>query len=209
MNFGKSSRRSWRIDWGVTALGMLLLASGCRSINGTISPAQGPETPVSLQPPTAGSPTLAEWVSIAFGAVGDAGTEARVSAGTQGNESDFFMEVVGRLARETRDVGPVVRWAARNWVMRDDTAAAKVVTEVWARECCLRRSFVVEALDGVLSGMDGTESGGDIPVVDASTALKLAELSEHADAGVARAARALGRRFSMGIAPDDATSGRP
>ena len=209
MGFAEQDRLFYGMLARLLTLTLVLPGNGCGSINGRVPTQPGGGNMASVTAPPLGTPTVAEWASIAFGGMDEAGTQARVSAGTRGIESAFFMEVFGRLARETRDVGPVVRMAARNWVLRDKTAAAKVVSEVWARECCLRRSFLVEALEGVRLGMDGARPGIGGSVEDASTALKLAELSEHPDDGVARAARVLESRFSMGAAPDDAANGKP
>lgn len=176
---------------------LLGLASGCASGPADRASAGASSRSGAVAPVASTAPTVAEWATLALERIGDASTEARVRAGIRENERAFFMEVLGRLARETRDVGPVVHLAARSWVSREGvSAAAAIVSEVWSRECCLRRSFLVAALDGVWVGMGGTETAKLARVVDASTALKLQELAEHPDAGVARAARTLGSRFA-------------
>ncbi len=72
--------------------------------------------------------------------------------------------------------------------------AAVVVRELWARECCMRRSFLAAGLWGVV---DGLEARSAMTVQDAGTAISLGELADHADPDVAKAAGKARRYFTV------------
>lgn len=130
--------------------------------------------------------TLEEWVDWAFDRVGEEHGQEEVLAGVQGRERAFFEEVLGRAAKEGRDVGVAVRSAALGLVLAEGTGgAAVVVREVWARACCMRRSFLAAGLEGMAEGLALLDSA---PVVDGASAGALLELSSNADPLVADAA---------------------
>ncbi len=130
--------------------------------------------------------TVEEWVDWAFDRVGEEHGQEEVLAGVQGRERAFFEEVLGRAAKEGRDVGVAVRSAALGLVLAEGTeGAAVVVREVWARACCMRRSFLAAGLEGMAEGLALVDSA---PVVDGASAAALLELSSNIDPMVAGAA---------------------
>ncbi len=138
---------------------------------------------------------IAEWVALAFEAVDDASVQAIIAMAVLGHERAFFMEVLARAANETRDVGAAVRGAAAGLAWAGGTAEASIgVREIWARECCMRRSFLAEGLLGLVDGLEGR---GAVSVQETATALSLGELSEHRDPAVAAAAREALRFFTV------------
>jgi hypothetical protein len=117
----------------------------------------------------------------------DGAPEDRVREAIAGRERGFFLEVLERSAKETRDVSGVVRGAARGLSEQGGTAGALVVVrELWARECCMRRGFLAAGLFGLVEGLEARYAE---PVSDVGTATMLEALAGHVDPDVAAAAR--------------------
>lgn len=114
------------------------------------------------------------------------GRAALVAAGA-GREFEVFALLLARSANESREVGPVLGWAAaRVGQVRRPGDLLSMARELQHRECCLRRSFLAASLEGLARGL------ADPPVATAvasETLARFAELSVHADAGVAAGAR--------------------
>ncbi|MGE3308910.1 MAG: hypothetical protein AB7O66_03000 [Limisphaerales bacterium] len=123
----------------------------------------------------------------------------------RGREQEFFLELLARLVGETREVDEVIREAARRLAVLDAGRGGVVVArELWARECCMRRSYLAGGLRGLADGLGEVAPGG---ILDAGAALMLGELAEHPDVGVAEAARAARGYFRTGESPRERGEG--
>lgn len=183
----------------VAGAGVMACAStGCqmRSVPPIASPAVSSE---STHQATSKTRSVAGWASEALDHAGEPGYQLEVVKAVQGREREYFDEVLARVAKESRDVGAVLRHAARGLSARSGLpGAAVVVRELWARECCMRRGFLSEGLLGVVDGLVDQKA---VRVQDAATALRLAELADHQDPLVAAAARKVLPYFSVDPIP--------
>ncbi len=172
----------------------LMLGAGCAGPKaGFEGTSPGRADPAGRSGTAAAAPeeAISYWVRRAL----DGATPDEIARGTRRREQAYFLELLGQLANETKDVGPVVRHAARALVLTGGTpGAAVVVRELWARECCMRRSFLAAGLWGVV---DGLEALSAMPVQEAATAISLGELVGHADPEVGKAAGKAGRYFTV------------
>gem|GEM_PF-2800551 len=182
---------------------VLLAGSGCAGPSGKAPRVLGTGARPSATDPSIvarggiSPPATAEAISVSTWATRalEGAREEEVLEGIRGHEREYFLEVLQRVAKETREVGAVVRGAARCLSERGGTGGAVVVVrELWARECCMRRGFLAEGLRGVVEGLEARFAE---PVREAGTALSLEEFSGHADPDVAAAARAAGLYFTV------------
>lgn len=144
-----------------------------------------------------GEPGAVErWVRAAFEAT-DRGENPvpLLERACLGREVVFFETAFDAASHEARDVGPCLEALAAA-VGRAGPAESRraVVREVSGRECCMRRSFMAAALRGLASGI---AEGGGGAVVDAESAIRLDELVEVRDEGLAAAARLARRWFTL------------
>lgn len=126
------------------------------------------------------------FTALAFDAAADPARRRRLVEGAAGSEIPLLEHALAEAAHEAREVGPVLHDLAAAVGRRGtDEDRLAVVRETSGRECCLRRSFLAAALDGLA---DGLAAAASKPGPQAEAALRLRELMENRDPGVAAAA---------------------
>jgi hypothetical protein len=140
------------------------------------------------------SGALDRLAGIASAQAEDPAARARVLSLVAGRERELLERLLGRASHEVRDLGPLLRETAAAAVRPEEGALAlALIREVAVRECCLRRSLLASALEGLADGFDrvGLVPG---PVPEAVKAL--AGLSALGDPEVSRAAGRVSRFFA-------------
>lgn len=205
---------------GIPGLAALVAAS-LAVVCGCASPRQSPSPPpVAPGSPASAAPSkpavsatdpleapLAAWrrsepgavaalVRVAFDQAGEPGFRRRWLQAVAGHEGALLATALEQASHEAREVGPVLRGLAAA-LGRDGSDAVRQATvrEIANRECCLRRSFLAAALDGLA---DGIEAAPAAPAPDTESAVRLEELAGSNDAGVEAAARRVARYYPVG-----------
>lgn len=141
------------------------------------------------------SVALDRLVEIASSQAEDPSVRARVLSVAAGRERELLERLLGRASHEVRDLGPLLREVAVASVRPEEGALAlALIREVAVRECCLRRSLLAAALEGLADGFDRV---GFTPRPMPEALKALAGLTALGDPEVASAAERVSRFFAV------------
>jgi hypothetical protein len=137
---------------------------------------------------------LSAMVTAALEHPADPEVRSAVVAAAGERQFALFKLLLSRAVKEPRDIRILLENAAGAVGQRNRKAEIEsAVCEIANRECCLRRSFLAAALNGLV---EGSETTGDPAVLGADGSGCLDRLLAHPDAELAAAARRAQAHFT-------------